>query len=302
MNWYEKHLGDWAKKTTHLSMLEEGCYSRLLDWCYAHERALPAQPLEVNKIARARTPAERQAVRDVLRQFWTLLDDGWHQTHVDEVLAAYAADAPNRTTRKALAANRQRASRERRHALMRALSAAGVFFDPQGRSRDLWALAREHGVNLPVTHGVTRDATSDASSTSRDNQSPYPTNQSVTTSHGERVTAPEVEPSKAGAACRAMRVSGVQDVNPSHPELLRLLAGGVSTDELKMAAAEASAKRKGFAYALAVVAGRRKDAAQKGPLKAVNGPTGAARDVALAWAPMLAARDPGPAGDIEALP
>jgi hypothetical protein len=59
-----------------------------------------------------------------------------------------------------------------------------------------------------------------------------------------------------------MKGAGLSMVNPSHPELLTLLAAGCTSEELAGAAGEAVAKGKGFAYALAIVRGRREDAAK----------------------------------------
>ena len=57
-----------------------------------------------------------------------------------------------------------------------------------------------------------------------------------------------------------MRQAGLADANPSHPKLLALLAAGITLDELWQAASEAVQKKKGFAYALALAEGRRRDA------------------------------------------
>lgn len=91
-------------------------------------------------------------------------------------------------------------------------------------------------------------------------------------------------PSPGGLACKAMRVAGLADVNPSHPELLQLLDAGVTAEELADVAREAVAKGKGFAYALATARGRRRDAANAGAVAAKT-------DALAAWAgPDLAAR------------
>jgi len=60
-----------------------------------------------------------------------------------------------------------------------------------------------------------------------------------------------------------MRQSGIVGVNPSHPDFIALLAQGVSDDELSFASHEAAAKGKPFAYAVAMMLGRRKDAAAR---------------------------------------
>lgn len=79
----------------------------------------------------------------------------------------------------------------------------------------------------------------------------------------EHQVEPPVTPSAAGKACLVLKKSGLQDVNPGHPELLELLAGGCTEAELAGAAVVAVGKGKGFAYALGVLRGQRGEAAQR---------------------------------------
>lgn len=79
----------------------------------------------------------------------------------------------------------------------------------------------------------------------------------------ERQAEPPVTPSAAGKACLVLRKAGLQDVNPGHPDLLELLAGGCTEAELAGAAVVAVGKGKGFAYALGVLRGHRAEAAQR---------------------------------------
>jgi len=41
VNYYERHLGDYAKDTGHLSILEHGAYTLLLDRYYSTEAGIP---------------------------------------------------------------------------------------------------------------------------------------------------------------------------------------------------------------------------------------------------------------------
>lgn len=86
MNHYPHHLGDYAKDTLGLSMLEHGAYRLLLDAYYAAEEA-PADD-EVYAIARAGTPVERKAVEKVLKKF-EHRDGRYYHKRVEEELAAY---------------------------------------------------------------------------------------------------------------------------------------------------------------------------------------------------------------------
>jgi uncharacterized protein YdaU (DUF1376 family) len=89
MNYYEHHLGDYLRDTAHLSMLEDCAYRRLLDAYYARERALPADVRECCKLARASTKQERDAVAYVLREFFVLQDDAYHQARADKEIARF---------------------------------------------------------------------------------------------------------------------------------------------------------------------------------------------------------------------
>lgn len=84
MNYYSRHLGDYAKATGHLSMLEHGAYTILLDVYYTTEEPIPAE--RAHRLARARTDEERAAVDAVLADFFDLdVQAGvWRNKRADE--------------------------------------------------------------------------------------------------------------------------------------------------------------------------------------------------------------------------
>ena len=83
MNYYERHLGDYAKDTAHLTMIEHGAYGLLLDRYYATEKPIPSD--QAHRLARARSKEERQAVDDVLAEFFVLVDGAWvnHRAEIE---------------------------------------------------------------------------------------------------------------------------------------------------------------------------------------------------------------------------
>lgn len=85
MNYYERHLGDYARDTAHLTMMEHGAYSILLDRYYATEAGIPAD--QVHRLARARTRDEKQAVDAVLGEFFELIDGIWINHRAEEEIA-----------------------------------------------------------------------------------------------------------------------------------------------------------------------------------------------------------------------
>lgn len=88
MNYYKRHLGDYAKDTRHLSLAEHGAYCLLLDYYYSTEKPIPDDRCE--RIANAYADFEREAVRAVLREFFVRTDAGWTNRRADEVIAEAA--------------------------------------------------------------------------------------------------------------------------------------------------------------------------------------------------------------------
>lgn len=85
MNYYERHLGDFAKDTAHLTMIEHGAYNLLLDRYYSTEKGIPAD--QAYRVGRARTKEEKQAVDTVLSEFFKLEDGVWIKGRVEEEIA-----------------------------------------------------------------------------------------------------------------------------------------------------------------------------------------------------------------------
>lgn len=81
MNYYERHLGDYAKDTGHLTMLEHGAYGLLLDRYYSTEQGIPAD--QAHRVTRARSKEEKAAVDAVLSEFFKLHDGLWVHNRAD---------------------------------------------------------------------------------------------------------------------------------------------------------------------------------------------------------------------------
>lgn len=86
MNYYERHLGDYAKQTGHLSMMEHGAYNLLLDRYYTTEEGIPEG--QVYRVARARTAAERKAVDIVLNEYFKKSEGVWKKNRCEEEIQA----------------------------------------------------------------------------------------------------------------------------------------------------------------------------------------------------------------------
>lgn len=81
---------------------------------------------------------------------------------------------------------------------------------------------------------------------------------------GERADAPDgfAHPPMTGAICMVMKACGMQGVNPSHPDLQVLIDKGADIGLFAEVARDCVAKKKPFSYALAVIKGRMREAAE----------------------------------------
>lgn len=87
MNYYERHIGDYLKDTSHLSLLEHGVYTRLLDVYYTREGGIPKS--EASRLVQARSKDERAALEVVLSEFFVLSGDLYIQDRSEREIARY---------------------------------------------------------------------------------------------------------------------------------------------------------------------------------------------------------------------
>lgn len=205
MNYYEHHLGDYAKDAGHLTLTEEGAYRRLLDVYYIRERPLPVDFDECCKLARARSKAERDAVECVLQEFFELSQDGHHQARADAEIARFHESKPEREARRENDRERQRRARERRRTLFESLRAAGIVPSFYATTTELEGLlSRATSQTRPA--GVTRDNTATQSPDTRhhkkkENPPAAPVPRST---KGSRIP-PDWQPGESGMAFAASK-------------------------------------------------------------------------------------------------
>ncbi len=102
MNYYSHHIGDYLTDTAHLSILEDGAYRRLMDRYYTTESAINSDESALFRVLRARSEEEKEAVRVVLSEFFTMTPAGWAHKRCDAEIAAFkeksskSADAANK--------------------------------------------------------------------------------------------------------------------------------------------------------------------------------------------------------------
>lgn len=89
MNYYKRHLGDYAKDTRTLSTYEHGVYNLLLDLYYTEEAAISSA--DALAVCRPENAKERAAVSRVLSRFFVQEGDLWRNHRADEEIAKYQA-------------------------------------------------------------------------------------------------------------------------------------------------------------------------------------------------------------------
>jgi uncharacterized protein YdaU (DUF1376 family) len=87
VNYYKRHLGDYARKTRHLSIVEHGIYTLLLDAYYDRERSI--SEAEAIRFSGARTEEELRAVKNVLSEFFSECEGLFSQSHADEIISEF---------------------------------------------------------------------------------------------------------------------------------------------------------------------------------------------------------------------
>lgn len=103
MNFYKHFLGDYARDTKGLSMIEHGAYRVLLDHTYATEQPIPNALAELYRIAGAMTAPERKAVEKVAERFFPVNGDGRrHNKRAEEEIGKHRLQVEHNRTVGAL--------------------------------------------------------------------------------------------------------------------------------------------------------------------------------------------------------
>lgn len=228
MNYYPFHLGDYAAHTAHLEPMEDLAYRRMLDLYYRTETALP----DIDSLCRLiRMKDFRAEVSNVLAEFFVWDGAGW--TH-----ARCEAEIDRMQDKQAKA---------------KASAAASVNARAANAQRTL--NERSAKVELPTPTPTPKERTGEIVPAAT--ASP-PELENVVFAH---------QPTAAGLLCKAIKAAGVADVNPGHPDLLRLMAAQIPVETFTAAAALLAGRGKGrFALLLRTVEGQWNDAQEAGPV------------------------------------
>lgn len=93
MFYFKFHIGDYRRETQHLTLLEHGVYMNLMATYYTNEEPLPRDERQLFRLAGARTDEEKQAVLDVISEFFKQTETHWVHSRIDFELQKYQARA-----------------------------------------------------------------------------------------------------------------------------------------------------------------------------------------------------------------
>jgi uncharacterized protein YdaU (DUF1376 family) len=246
VNYWPRWINAITRKTAHLSLAAMGAYDRLLDHYYAHEAPLPGSFDECCRIVRAMTKTEREAVKQVLSEFFALDDGKFVQDRADEeiALAKPKMDAARTNGKRG---GRPKGSKNKPAGFPPGIP-TGTHEEPSPKAPQPQPHIKQETEDLPCSAGAgVRDPGLDG-----------------------------FEPTAHAVVCRAIRQAGIAAANPSNPRLRSLVDAGATSAEFLAFVAKSLEARDPFAYLLGAVEGERKRAAKtsgalhRGPMPSAN--------------------------------
>ena len=91
MKFYPFNIGDYTRRTSHLTLIEDICYRRLLDLYYMTEAPIP---LDLDKVSRLIGMRDHnEVVYDIVCEFFTKSDAGYLHETCEEEIAKYHSKA-----------------------------------------------------------------------------------------------------------------------------------------------------------------------------------------------------------------
>ena len=107
------YTGDYLRDTQHLSCSEHGIFLKFLMHCWDQRGPLPRDERKLHGICNARSGDEIEAMRRVLGEFFTSMEDGWYNKRMqEEICRAQRLNADRRSAGLASAEARRTSLRE----------------------------------------------------------------------------------------------------------------------------------------------------------------------------------------------
>jgi uncharacterized protein YdaU (DUF1376 family) len=113
MNYYQHHIGDFIKATARLSDTQAMTYLRLIWVYYDSEAPLPDDP----EALAFQVGGSQDDIRLILKSFFRLQDDGWHQLRCDREILDYHAMIEKRKKAGVISGEKRRSKTYKEHKL-----------------------------------------------------------------------------------------------------------------------------------------------------------------------------------------
>lgn len=111
MNYYQHHIGDFNNATRHLTRVERSLYRDLIELYYDTEKPLIDDIAWLERKMMAKSDEESDALLVVLNEFFTLEEDGYHNSRCDIDIGKYHSNTMAKVKAgKASAAKRKQTS------------------------------------------------------------------------------------------------------------------------------------------------------------------------------------------------
>jgi uncharacterized protein YdaU (DUF1376 family) len=89
LHYYTHNIGDYRRDTSHLTLLEHGVYRQMLDQYYLNEVPLTSDIDKLCRFLSVKTKEEKDAVTNVLQDFFDKTEDGYVHKRCDTTIQDY---------------------------------------------------------------------------------------------------------------------------------------------------------------------------------------------------------------------
>ena len=86
MHYYKFNIGDFDKSTRHLSIIERGLFRDILDLYVKDEKPITDNLKKLERLLCIKTKAEKEALQNILDDFFVLTDDGYYSEYCQSIL------------------------------------------------------------------------------------------------------------------------------------------------------------------------------------------------------------------------
>jgi uncharacterized protein YdaU (DUF1376 family) len=261
MNYYQRHIGDYARDAGHLTMLEHGAYTLLLDNYYVSEKGIPDNE-DLCKLMRAKTEEEKAALNYVLSKFFVLKKGCWVNNRVEEELRK-----ANKKIKSAKL-NGQIGGRPKSKKINENddVFKKNVAAKNQDGLGDIYHGASDKIEQKPTGLFLETDSVNLAYGNVTQSKAPH----TPTTNHQPPITNIKTTPidithfsDDLTKISVALKSRGINLINLHNPKLIELLQKGATINDFIEASKIAEEKSKGLPYLLGIVDRRSKKSFQK---------------------------------------